>query len=150
MVVKLICHNVPLESCRKEVLAAVQEQLCQHSMLHTTPGASDTADGAASGDGDKSAEASAASAPAAAAAASSQDQPASDIARRGWRLKPCHTEYFVRLEHQQLQLQLDVQVRYVASKCLFKACSARCHGTNSSHGVAVTTMQHPAAAVAAA
>jgi hypothetical protein len=76
VVLKLRCHSgASFDSCRREVLAAVAQQLCRT---------------AAGPDSD------------AAAAAVSPTA--------GWRLKPCHSEHFVRLEHPQLQLQLDVQV----------------------------------------
>jgi hypothetical protein len=76
VVLKLRCHSgASFDSCRREVLTAVEQQLCRP---------------AAGPDND------------AAAAAVSPTA--------GWRLKPCHSERFVRLEHPQLQLQLDVQV----------------------------------------
>jgi hypothetical protein len=72
VVLKLRCHSGhPFDSCRRQVLAAVEQQLCR-------PAGPDDA--------------------VAAAAA-------------GWRLKACHSEHYLRLEHPQLHLQLDIQVR---------------------------------------
>jgi hypothetical protein len=77
VVLKLRCHSgTSFDSCRRELLAAVAQQLCK-------PAAQ----------------------PYDAAAAAAAGSPTA-----GWRLKPCHSEHFVRLEHPQLQLQLDVQV----------------------------------------
>jgi hypothetical protein len=74
VVLKLRCHGgAAFDSCRRELLAAVAQQLCRTA---SRP------DGASVG----------------------------SAADAGWRLKPCHSEHFLRLEHPQLQLQLDVQV----------------------------------------
>lgn len=36
-----------------------------------------------------------------------------EIAKRGWQLRDCHPRYFVKLEHPELNLQLDIQVCHV-------------------------------------
>jgi hypothetical protein len=92
VVLKLRCYGrASFDSCRRELLAAVEQQLCRHA--------------------------------AAAAAAAGDVDGVAASADTGWQVKQCHSQHFLRLEHPQLQLQLDLQVNILMaalhSKLLF-------------------------------